>query len=300
MGYKLAEQSGDSLAVPQVVLSHLAQADGDAVRVALYILQTGECAPAALAKALALPSVEAARRALQYWAGAGLLVRERRAAPLPEAGSKPEKIDLASLNDPYVAVLCEEAQHTLGKALSRGEMLRLVALYLEEGWQPDVILLCCAEIARQGRHTIAAVSRELERWRSEGVETGEDAEQHLQRIQRREGWFAETARLFGTDPAALTRWERGAIVRWHEEWHYTADMIEEALLRADSRRTVRYVDGILRAWRSQGITTVAAARGQGQLAGSNILTTTRQPPAAPRRDLFNRDWNAVFDDETEG
>ncbi|MGN0983864.1 MAG: DnaD domain protein [Gemmiger sp.] len=300
MGYQLAEQSGDSLAVPQVVVSHLAQADGDAVRVALYILQTGECAPAALAKALALPSVEAAKRALQYWAGAGLLMRERAAAPLPDTGPKAEKIDLANLNDPYVAVLCEEAQQTLGKSLSRGEMLRLVALYLEEGWQPDVILLCCAEVARQGRHTIAAVSRELERWRSEGVESGEDAERHLQRIQRREGWFAEVARLFGIEPAALTRWERGAIVRWHEEWHDTADMIEEALLRADNRRTIRYVDGILRAWRSQGITTVAAARGQGQLAGSNILSTTRQPPAAPRKDLFNRDWNAVFDDETEG
>lgn len=300
MGYKLAEQNGDTLAVPQLVLTHLPQASGDAVRVALYLLQTGECDPATLAKALALPSVEAAKRALQYWAGAGLLVRERGASPAPDEAKKPEKPDLASLNDPYVSVLCEEAQMALGKALSRSELLRLVALYLEEGWQPDVISLCCAEVARQGRHTVAAVSRELTRWRDEGVETGEDAERHLKRLQLREGWFAETARLFGVETAALTRWERGAVVRWHEEWRYAADMIEEALLRADNHRTVRYVDGILRAWRAQGITTVAAARGQGQLAGSNILSTARQPAAPPRKDLFNRDWNAVFDDETEG
>lgn len=299
MGYKLAEQNGDTLAVPQLVLTHLPQASGDAVRVALYLLQTGESDPAVLAKALALPSVETARRALQYWAGAGLLVRERGAAPAAEE-KKPEPPDLAALNDPYVSVLCEEAQIALGKALSRSELLRLVGLYLEDGWPPDVILLCCSEVARQGRRTVAAVGRELGRWRDEGVETGEDAERHLKRLQLREGWYAETAKLFGMDAAALTRWERGAIVRWHEEWRYAADMIEEALLRADSHRTVRYVDGILRSWRAQGITTVAAARGQGQLAGSNILTTTRQAPAAPRKDLFNRDWNAVFDDDTEG
>ena len=51
----------------------------------------------------------------------------------------------------------------------------------------------------------------------------------------------------------------------------------------------------------QGITTVEAARGQGQLAGSNILATER--PAAPRpaasaqKDLFNRDWAAQFNEE---
>lgn len=72
---------------------------------------------------------------LQYWAGAGLLVNDRGGAPIPEP-EKPQKIDLASLNDPYVAVLCEEVQTAFGKALSRSEMQRLVGLYLTDGWQP--------------------------------------------------------------------------------------------------------------------------------------------------------------------
>ena len=78
-------------------------------------------------------------------------------------------------------------------------------------------------------------------------------------------------------------------------------MIDEALLRAGNKNTIRYVDGILRAWRAQGITTVAAARGQGQLSGSNILATERpaapQPAASAQKDLFNRNWAALFDDE---
>ena len=301
MPYKLAEYHGDTLAVPQLVLSHLAQTDGDTIRAALYILQTGDTEPRSLARALALPSVEAAKRALQYWAGAGLLVNDRGGAPAP-VPEKPEKIDLASLNDPYVAILCEEAQTAFGKALSRSEMQRLVGLYLTDGWQPDVILLCCAEVARQGRRTIAAVARELIRWREEGVETGEDAERWLKRAAQRETWCADAAAQFGIAPRDLTSWERRTIARWHEEMGIGREMIDEALLRAGSKNTIRYVDGILRAWRAQGITTVAAARGQGQLAGSNILATER--PAAPQpaaasaqKDLFNRDWAALFDEE---
>ncbi len=305
MAYKLAEQNGDSTAVPQVVMAHVARADGDTVRVALHILATGEAEPRALAKALGLKSVEAARRALQYWAGAGLLVKER-ALPAKEAKTEEEKaagIDLAALDDPYVAVLCEEAQATLGRALGRSELQRLVALYLEDGWGPDVLLLAAGEAARQGRHTVAALARELERWREAGVETGEDAERYLARQTRREAHRAEAAALFALEPAALTRWERGAIDRWYEEWQMDAPMIEEALLHAEGKRTVRYVDGILRRWHAEGLTTVAAVRGKGQLAGSNILATGRRAPApgraapaaAPQRSL-----NAILDEELEG
>ena len=302
MPYKLAPYNGDTLPVPQIVLTHLPQADGDTVRTALYVLQTGDTDPRTIARALGLTSVEAARRALQYWAGAGLLENTKAAPPAVPAEVNAAKIDLVNLNDPYVSVLCEEAQTAFGKALSRSEMQRLVSLYLNEGWQPDVILLCCAEVARQGRRSVAAVARELARWREDGVESGEDAERYLRKVKQREDWCADAAAQFGIEPTALTRWERGAIARWHEEWGIGREMIDEALLRAGSKNTIRYVDGILRAWRAQGITTVAAARGQGQLAGSNILAT--EHPAAPQpaaasaqKDLFNRDWAALFDEE---
>lgn len=300
MPYKVATYNGDMVAVPQIVFTHLAQADGDTVRVALYVLQTSDTDPRTIARALGLPSMEAARRALQYWAGAGLL-ESGRAEKLVPAEEKSVRIDLASLDDPYVSVLCEEAQTAFGKALSRSEMQRLVGLYLHDGWQPDVILLCCAESARQGRRSVAAVARELARWREDGVESGEDAERYLRKVKQREEWCADAAAQFGIDPGALTRWERGAIARWHEEWGIGREMIDEALLRAGNKNTIRYVDGILRAWRAQGITTVAAARGQGQLAGSNILATERpaaqQPAASAQKDLFNRDWTAMFDEE---
>ena len=298
MGYRLAAQNGDTVAVPQVVFAHLSQADGDAVRVALYLLGGGAAEPRTIAHDLGLKSIEAAKRALQYWAGAGLLEKDSAAPAAPEPA--PAKIDLAALNDPYVAALCQEAQAALGRALGRSEMLRLVGLYLNDGWQPDVILTCCAEAARQNRPTAAAVCRELQRWREAGVETGEDAERYLKQEALRAQRWAQTAALFGAGADKLTRWERTAITRWYEEWGFDDAMIEEALLHAEAHRTVRYVDGILRAWRAQGLLTVDAVRGKGQLAGSNILSTGARPAAATaKKDLFHADWNAVFDDEPE-
>ena len=250
MGYRLAAQNGDTVAVPQVVFAHLPRAEGDAVRVALYLLGGGAAEPRTIAHDLGLKSIEAAKRALQYWAGAGLLEKDSAAPAAPEPA--PAKIDLAALNDPYVAVLCQEAQAALGRALGRSEMLRLVGLYLNDGWQPDVILTCCAEAARQNRPTAAAVCRELQRWREAGVETGEDAERYLKQEALRAQRWAQTAALFGAGADKLTRWERTAITRWYEEWGFDDAMIEEALLHAEAHRTVRYVDGILRAWRAQG------------------------------------------------
>ena len=63
MPYKLAEYHGDTLAVPQLVVSHLTQTDGDTIRAALYLLQTGDTDPRTMARALGLSSVEAAKRA---------------------------------------------------------------------------------------------------------------------------------------------------------------------------------------------------------------------------------------------
>ena len=103
MGYRLAEQNGESVAVPRLVFAHLARADGDTIRAALYLLGGGGTDPRTMARDLGMPSIEAAKRAMQYWAGAGLLVSDRD-APLPKTEmQKASAIDLTTLNDPYVS-----------------------------------------------------------------------------------------------------------------------------------------------------------------------------------------------------
>ncbi|MCF2558324.1 DNA replication protein DnaD, partial [Fournierella massiliensis] len=73
MEYTLKKQQGDSLAVPKLVFANLTRADGDTVRVALYLLGGGGAEPAQIAHDLGLKSARQAQAALEWWAGAGLL-----------------------------------------------------------------------------------------------------------------------------------------------------------------------------------------------------------------------------------
>lgn len=56
MGYRLADNTGDTLAVPQLVLTHLCQTDGDTIRAALYILQTRDTDPRTMARRWRCPA----------------------------------------------------------------------------------------------------------------------------------------------------------------------------------------------------------------------------------------------------
>ena len=153
---------------------------------------------------------------------AGQRPRRRTLSRQPE---KPQKIDLASLNDPYVAVLCEEAQTAFGKALSRSEMQRFGRPV------PDRRLAARRDSAllRRGRppgtaHHRRRCPRELVRWREAGVETGEDAERWLQRCQAARALVCQdaAAAVWHCSRRALTNWERRAIARWHEEMGHRA------------------------------------------------------------------------------
>jgi len=58
-----------------------------------------------------------------------------------------------------------------------------VSLYVNESIPVDVILLCAAHIASQDRHSVTQLERELDRWAQEGVTTGQEAEEYLQRLK---------------------------------------------------------------------------------------------------------------------
>ena len=182
-------------------------------------------------------------------------------------------------------------------------MQRLVGLYLTDGWQPDVILLCCAEVARQGRRTIAAVARELIRWREAGVETGEDAERYLRRCKQREQWCAEAAEQFGhcrgrPDPLGAQRhrplarglghWprddRRSAAARGQQDHHPLCGRHPARLARPGHHHRGR------------------PPAGRGSFPAATSLATQRPAPQQPaaasaQQPLSSRDWMAMFDEE---
>jgi len=155
MTYRLNENAGDSIAVPQLVFRHLDRAGGDPVRVALYMIATRCTDPKTIAHDLKLKTVASAQSALEFWHGVGLLEKEQSgpATPPPAEKAPPltaEELRLASLRDPTVSMLASEAQTCLGKALGQKDIQRVVSLYVNESIPAEVILLCAAYNAGRG------------------------------------------------------------------------------------------------------------------------------------------------------
>lgn len=280
MTYRLLCQNGDSIAVPQLIFAQLARADENCVRVALYILARGSTDARDIAHALHLKSQRAAEDALKFWAGAGLLEKEGGAEP-PLAAPAPvltqEEMNLAALRDPIIATLTSEAQHNLGRALGPKDAQRLVSLYVNEGYAPETILLCCAHLAGGKRAGVAALERELARWRDAGVESGEDAERYLQLLAVRAQREERTAALLGLAPGGLRLADKRMIQRWYEEYGFDDAMVREAAAHAEDKKEVRYLNGILKSWHGRGFKTPQDVRGGGALAAANLRVDRKEP-----------------------
>ena len=257
MTYRLRSQTGDSIAVPQLIFTNLTRATGDHMRVALYILATHSTDPKDIAHALALKNVQAAQKALDFWHGVGLLELERDAtppAPLPvkQPPLTAEELRMAAMRDPMVSTLATEAQTYLGQSLGQKDIQRLVSLYVNESIPVDVILLCAAHIASQGRHSVTQLERELDRWAQEGVTTGQEAEEYLQRLKERSQREEKAAAILGMPVGALTLADNGS-------------------------KDPKYINGILKSWYAKGWRTPTDARGGGSLAGANVRVDRQAP-----------------------
>ena len=266
MIYRLKPQQGDTVAVPRLVFARLGAAEEASVRVALYVLATGITDPDQLCVDLKLRSRMTAESALAYWAGAGLLERyDENAAP---AGGEPAptpmkwtEIAAASRTDPMIASLIDCAQTTFARALTHSEMEKLVALYLQEGYEPEVVMLCLAYLAGKGKRTMGALSHELKVWRAEGVQTGEEADAHLKLLDLRAQREAYVAQLLQIGTDALTLGGRKAIARWYEVYGYDDAMIQEAAVQAGPKRDLWYWNSILKTLNAKGLRTVRDVRG---------------------------------------
>ena len=285
MIYRLKPQQGDTVAVPQLVFARLGASEEASVRVALYVLATGVTDPDKLCADLKLRSRISAESALAYWAGAGLLERwDENAAP---GGGQPAptpmrwtEIAAASRTDPMIASLIDCAQTTFARALTHSEMEKLVALYLQEGFEPETVMLCLAYLAGKGKRTMGALNHELKVWRAEGVQTGEEADAHLKLLALREQREVYVAGLLEIEPAALTLGGKKAIARWYEVYGYDDAMVQEAAVQAGPKRDLWYWNSILKTWNAKGLRTVRDVRGPAPLAGaSRNLRVDRETPS---------------------
>lgn len=282
MPYRLCKNLGDSIAVPQLVVAKLPQLEDDWLRVALMVIATGETDPARLARELRLKSVEKAREALLFWKGAGLLEScEESNVPAGDiAGASATRshmttpeVTAAARNDPSIAALVQECQRLMGGVITQSDTNILVSLYVADGLPVDFILLGVAHFVSLGKRSARYIERALLGWQAEGIDTVEAAERYLKLLALRSQREAEVARLFHLADAKFTKAERRAIASWYEDFQYQEDMIAEAIAYAGEKSSVRYVNGILRAWHSKGYQTVRDVINDSSLTAKNVQPT---------------------------
>ena len=273
MAYRLVENKGDSVAVPQLVIAKLPELEDDWLRVALFVVATGETDPARIAAALRLKSPERAQTALVYWKGAGLLEScgepQARggidAAPAPRAHLTTPEVASAAQGDPAIAGLVQECQALMGGVITQADTNILVSMYLSDGMPVDMILLGVAHFAALGKRSARYIERALLGWQREGIDSGEAAERYLRLLDQRAAHEKETAKLLGLADAKFTKADSRAIADC-----YGPDRIAEAAAYAGEKKSVKYVNGILRAWYTKGYKTVRDVMAESAMGSSNV------------------------------
>ncbi len=298
MIYRLKPLQGDSIQVPQLIFSRLGSAEEYSVRVALYMLATGVTDPDKICADLKLRSRMTAERALAYWAGAGLLERYEEndasvAEPSAPAPMTWAEIAAASRTDPMISSLIDCAEKLWAKHLSHTEMEKLINLYLQDGYEPEIVMLCLAYLAGKGRKTSGALSHELKVWKCDGVETGEQADEHLKLLALRQKREEYVCSLLDITDSQLTLGGRKAIARWYEVYGYDDAMVQEAAVQAGPRKDLWYWNSILKTWNAKGLRNIHDVRGPAPVAGAGRnLRVDREVPSGndflkdtPRRPL---------------
>ena len=190
------------------------------------------------------------------------------------------EIAAASRTDPMISSLIDCAQTGFARPLTHREMEKLVNLYMQEGFAPETVMLCTAYVASTGRSTMAAVVHELKVWRTEGVETGEQADAHLKLLalrQSREQYRQRPSEH--SRESELTLGGRKAIARWYEVYGYDDAWCRKLLCRPGPARPV-YWNSILKTWNAKGLRTVHDVRSPVAAAGaSRNLRVDREAPS---------------------
>ena len=247
--------------MPQLIFTKLPQLEDDWLRVALYVVATGQTDEAAIARALHLCRAPKGPRGPCVLEGrgpagdgrhprpGGRYFRRARAHAPYRARNRAR-----GQADPPSASWCRSASAFWGGVIPQGTP----TFWPRCTWRtacPSTLFCWAWPISPRWEAQRAVHERALLGWQAEGIDTAEAAEATCPAGAAREN-EAAVAGVFGPGKRQVHQAGKNMIAAWFEEYGYGREMIAEALAEAGEHRTVRYVNGILRAWYTKGHRTV--------------------------------------------
>ncbi|MGN0532203.1 MAG: DnaD domain protein [Eubacterium sp.] len=222
---------------------------------------------------------------LDFWVEEGLLSCDRVTAaptvtapdpakPPKEEPRKPtvESMPIPTLTPKDIVTMCREdsmltdtlrsAQEVLGKTLSHAQQEMIINMITYYGLPGDVVLTILQYYVNEkksgrvlGTAYVTAMAKD---WSEQGITTLDAADEKLRELELSDKLWTEIIAMAGMHYRNPTAKQRVMIRNWRED--FSMEMIGiacDAMNENAAKPSLKYVDGILKKWKKQGIKTPA-------------------------------------------
>lgn len=277
-------QAGHTLVPDQFLDEYMPAANGEYVKVYLYLLRCLKSDVQDLSVTLIADKFDRTesdvRRALKYWEKMHLLKLEYDDSktltgiclteePMKDPASRdPERSVQPSLSQvPFTEnppLSQEEARQLLficeqylGKTLSSTEVSRILYFHDTLGFCPDLIEYLVEYCVSKGHKSLRYIESVALGWHKSGYTTVSQAKQQTSTYNKAYFSILKAFGIFGRNPV---EGEIAYIDKWMKEWGFSKELIAEACSRtmaAIHQPSFEYADKILSRWKDQSVTRLS-------------------------------------------
>lgn len=226
--------------------------------------------PEQIAEFLRLPLSEVLD-ALNFWVEREIILTDRKepvfapqeqakAAAVRSVAIKPsrDEISSASLSDPKIPFLIQEAEMKLQRGLRDSEIRTLCWLYLDHGMDVSLILMLVEYAVSEGKATVSFIESTALAWIGAGVTTLSEAEGQIEERNRRKTAWGVVLSAFGMEYRMPSEKELEFSDRWVIQWKFGKELLREAYnlcVDKNAKLSMPYINKILEKWHKDGIKT---------------------------------------------
>lgn len=177
-----------------------------------------------------------------------------------------------------ISYLIHEAQLILGRPISSVDSTVLIMLHDNEGLPIDVILMLLQYAVSVGKSHIRYIEKIGMNWANSGIDNIEKAEEKINSMNYFNDLWKRFRKLIGIEHRAATTSEEEIITKWYRNWKINDDIVKyayEICVSKQGRYVLKYMDGILKQWYSQGISSMEQIKENSILAKNKNSKSTK-------------------------
>ncbi len=155
--------------------------------------------------------------------------------------------------------LINSCQQVLGKVFNAQETAIIIGLTDHLSLSDEYILLLCTHAKQLEKPSVRYIEQLAIHFYDNNVVTYEALDNELKLIEERVPFEAYVRELFGLGKRALVPKEKEFIIKWHDKYNFSQDIIKAAYERTvtqTEKPSLKYANAILDNWFTAGYTTV--------------------------------------------